>query len=200
MYFFYKILKTYRKYFGMICSYLCLIMLKSSGVEGKVVVKGYCLFDFSSGSSIVIEDNVFLVSSPFSTISDGSFLEIKVQRKGKLFIGMNFGISPSSVHVWESIHIGSYVNIGAGCLIMDTDFHSLDPILRSSPEGGEPGQYVRTCPIEIEDYAFIGARSIIGKGVTIGENSIIASGSVVVKSVPKNEVWGGNPAKFIRKI
>ena len=47
---------------------------------------------------------------------------------------------------------------------------------------------------------FIGTSCIIGKGVTIGENSVIAAGSVVVKNVPSNEIWGGNPAKFIRKI
>ncbi|WP_103192495.1 acyltransferase [Formosa algae] len=46
----------------------------------------------------------------------------------------------------------------------------------------------------------MGASSIILKGVTIGENSIIGAGSVVTKSVPCNEIWGGNPAKFIRKI
>jgi acetyltransferase-like isoleucine patch superfamily enzyme len=47
---------------------------------------------------------------------------------------------------------------------------------------------------------FIGARCIILKGVTIGEKSIVAAGSVVTKNIPEGEVWGGNPAKFIKKI
>lgn len=47
---------------------------------------------------------------------------------------------------------------------------------------------------------FIGARSIICKGVTIGDHAMIAAGSVVVGDVPANEVWGGNPAKFIKNI
>jgi acetyltransferase-like isoleucine patch superfamily enzyme len=38
------------------------------------------------------------------------------------------------------------------------------------------------------------------KGVTIGADSVIAAGSVVVKSVPAGEIWGGNPAKFISVI
>ena len=47
---------------------------------------------------------------------------------------------------------------------------------------------------------FIGANSIILKGVTIGERSIIGAGSVVTKNIPDDEIWAGNPAKFIRKI
>ena len=48
--------------------------------------------------------------------------------------------------------------------------------------------------------ASIGAASVILGGVTIGENALIGAGSVVTKDVPANELWLGNPAKFIRKI
>jgi len=51
----------------------------------------------------------------------------------------------------------------------------------------------------IQEGAFVGASSIILKGVTIGKHSIVAAGSVVSKSIPAGEIWGGNPAKFIRK-
>ncbi|WP_118422317.1 hypothetical protein [Bacteroides intestinalis] len=54
-------------------------------------------------------------------------------------------------------------------------------------------------PIIIEDDAFIGTRTIITKGVTIGTRSIIVVGSVVVCDVPPDEIWGGNPANFIKK-
>lgn len=53
-------------------------------------------------------------------------------------------------------------------------------------------------PIVIEDDVFIGAHSIILKGVNIGQGAIIAAGSVVTKSIPAYETWGGNPAKKIR--
>ena len=43
------------------------------------------------------------------------------------------------------------------------------------------------------------ARCIIGK-VTIGDKSIVAAGSVVTRDIPAGEIWGGNPAKFIKKI
>lgn len=57
----------------------------------------------------------------------------------------------------------------------------------------------RCAPITIEDHAFIGAHSIILKGVTIGKCSIVGAGSVVTHNIPEHEIWAGNPAKFIRK-
>ena len=55
-------------------------------------------------------------------------------------------------------------------------------------------------PVVIEHDAFIGAGSIILSGVTIGANSVVAAGSVVSRSIPANEIWGGNPARFIKKV
>ena len=66
-----------------------------------------------------------------------------------------------------------------------TDFHSLDPIIRAS---SEDQKHKKCGPVVIEDNVFIGARCIILKGVTIGENSIVGAGSVVTKSIPANEI------------
>ena len=52
----------------------------------------------------------------------------------------------------------------------------------------------------IGEDVFIGAHSIILKGVTIGARSIVGAGSVVTKDIPADEVWAGNPAKCIRKL
>lgn len=46
----------------------------------------------------------------------------------------------------------------------------------------------------------IGAQAIVCKGVSIGDNSIVGIGSVVTKSIPANQIWAGNPARFIREI
>jgi len=59
--------------------------------------------------------------------------------------------------------------------------------------------YTKIAKIKIKDGVFVGARALIMPGVTIGENSIVAAGSVVVKSVPPNTIVGGNPAKEIGK-
>lgn len=76
----------------------------------------------------------------------------------------------SVIQCHESITIGDYVNIGAGCMIMDTNFHSTGWRIRANREEDTQKKNVRTSPVTLEDYVFIGARSIICKGVTIGEN------------------------------
>jgi acetyltransferase-like isoleucine patch superfamily enzyme len=50
----------------------------------------------------------------------------------------------------------------------------------------------------VKDSVIIGANATICPGVTLGENSFIGAGSVVTKDVPPNEIWCGNPAKFLR--
>lgn len=120
-----------------------------------------------------------------------------VDRNAILTIGNHVGISQTALICHKSITIGNYVKIGGGVCIYDTDFHSLDPEIRKSKD--DLKQRIEK-PVVIKDNAFIGAHSIILKGVTIGENSIIGAGSVVTKSVPDNQIWAGNPAKFIRNI
>ena len=55
-------------------------------------------------------------------------------------------------------------------------------------------------PIHLGKKVWIGSGAIVLPGVTIGDNSVIAAGSVVTKDVPENSVYGGNPAKLIKKI
>ena len=74
--------------------------------------------------------------------------------------------------------------------------HSLDYQVRKNNRNDN----VLSSEIRIKSGAFVGSRCIILKGVTIGEHSIIGAGSVVTKNIPNNEIWAGNPAKFIRSI
>lgn len=121
-----------------------------------------------------------------------------VGRGAQLTIGNNVGLSSSAFACYEKITISDNVRIGGGCVLYDTDFHSLDVNERTSAP--ENKKNVKTKPIFIKRGAFIGGHSMILKGVIIGENSVVGAGSVVVKSIPDNEVWAGNPAKFIRRI
>ncbi|MDA8876461.1 hypothetical protein N9H94_03425 [Akkermansiaceae bacterium] len=59
---------------------------------------------------------------------------------------------------------------------------------------------IETAPITIGRKAFIGARSIILKGVTIGEGSVIGAGSVVVSDIPPHVIAAGNPARVIKNL
>jgi acetyltransferase-like isoleucine patch superfamily enzyme len=73
-----------------------------------------------------------------------------------------------------------------------TSGHPLEPSQRRSVTVGEP--------ISIERNVWIAAGATIIGGVTIGENSIVAAGSVVTMHVPPNTLVGGNPARHIRKV
>lgn len=57
-----------------------------------------------------------------------------------------------------------------------------------------------SAPIVVEDDVWVGAHSIILKGVTIGARSIIGAGSVVTKSIPADCVAAGNPCRVIKNL
>lgn len=120
---------------------------------------------------------------------------IWVMDSASLIVGNNSGFNGVFLYSSKSIIIGSNVRIGGGTRIFDTDFHPLNYIERRN---GKNGTFSKE--ILIEDDVFVGTNCIIGKGVKIGARSIVAAGSVVTKTIPSDEIWGGNPAKFIRKI
>lgn len=90
------------------------------------------------------------------------------------------------------------IEIGDNCLLAPgvhiyTATHPLDKAQRA--DAVEFGK-----PVTIGNNVWIGGRAIINPGVTIGDNAVIASGSVVVKDVPANVLVGGNPARIIKEI
>ncbi len=112
-----------------------------------------------------------------------------------LEIGDHFAMSGGAICVAERVRIGNRVALGANSTIADTDFHPLEPTLRRhSP------QQARTAPVLIEDDVFVGMNSLILKGVTIGQGSVIGAGSVITKDVPPHVIVAGNPARIIREI
>ena len=117
---------------------------------------------------------------------------------GRIVIGDNVGMSSTAIHCNLSIRIGNNVRIGGNTVIYDTDFHSLN--IESRIGERESIANVLRKEVVIGDNVFIGAHCTILKGVTIGDNSIVGAGAVVAKSIPPNEIWAGNPARFIRSI
>ncbi len=112
---------------------------------------------------------------------------------GEIIFGDNTGFSNITIVACTRISIGEHVYIGAGVCVYDTDFHSLRHQDRITRDSGAKA------PVTIGNGVFIGAQAIILKGVTIGDDSVIGAGAVVAKNVPAGEIWGGNPAKFIKK-
>lgn len=123
---------------------------------------------------------------------------IYVNSGAKLKIGNNVGISQASIICHHYIIIEDNVKIGGGVKIYDTDFHSINPMDRLNHNTDMRNK--KNAPVVLRENCFIGAGSIVLKGVTIGVNSVVGAGSVVTKSIPDNEIWAGNPARFIKKI
>lgn len=122
--------------------------------------------------------------------------------KAQIKIGNHVGMSQTTLFALEAdITIGDYTLLGGGVKVYSSDFHSLDyNNRRDQTIGGIDQQNRKSSPVTIGHDCFIGAGSIILKGVTIGDYSIIGAGSVVTKSVPAGEIWAGNPAKFVKRI
>ena len=106
------------------------------------------------------------------------------------------GISHSILCARENITIEDKVMLGGGVKIYDNDFHSIDFEQRFD----KPDTHIGKAPVLIKYGAFVGAHSIILKGVTIGAKSVVGAGSVVTKDIPDGEVWAGNPAKKIKTL
>ena len=108
----------------------------------------------------------------------------------------------------EKIEIGSYCLVSWNVGIADSDFHPLEPAQRLIDAQAlapyfkdQPARPIlKTAPVKIGDNVWIGMNAVILKGVTIGENSVVAAGSVVTKSVGPNVVVAGNPATVVKKF
>ena len=88
------------------------------------------------------------------------------------------------------IYIGEGTFIGHNVILVTLN-HDLNPNSRAD-------MYPK--PIHLGKRVWIGSGAIVLPGVSIGDNSVIAAGSIVTKNIPENCVYGGNPAKFIKNI
>ena len=101
-------------------------------------------------------------------------------------IGNNVTVK-CGVFLWDGITVEDNVQIGPNVTFTNDKY----------PRAKQVFELQRTV---IKKNASIGAAAVILGGVTIGENAMIGAGSVVTKDIPANELWVGNPAKFVRKI
>jgi acetyltransferase-like isoleucine patch superfamily enzyme len=109
----------------------------------------------------------------------------------KLIIEDNVMISyGTEISIANEVVLAAYSGVSIDCLIYDTDWHKIEKTDMQS-EG---------IPTRIGRGAWLGARVMVLKGVTIGENSVIAANSLVNKNIPDNVLAGGIPARVIRPI
>ena len=177
-------------------------LFKRVGISYKNIpkIKGQLLLKCEG--ILKIGQKIKINSGPSVNIIGGDIkTNIIISSNASLIIGNNVGISNSTIICRKSIVIESDVLIGGSCKIYDTDFHSLTYSKRIfSINNNIKDVDAKTAPVVIKKGAWIGGHAIVLKGVTIGENSIVGAGSVVTKNIPDNEVWAGNPARFIRKL
>ncbi len=119
---------------------------------------------------------------------------LAMEENSEVIIGDNVVLANgASIQASSKITIGNNVMIGINCFLVDTDGHDLDPSKRMTGD-------VKSGQITIENNVVIFYNSVVFKGVTIGENSVIGSCSVVTKDIPPNVFAAGNPCKVIRSL
>lgn len=127
---------------------------------------------------VIILENAQIGSN--CNICSHSFIENDVK------IGNNVTVK-CGVFLWDGLTIEDNVQIGASVSFTNDKY----------PRAKQSFELQRTL---IKKNSSIGAASVILGGIIIGENAMIGAGSVVTKDVPDNELWVGNPARFVRNI
>ena len=137
------------------------------------------------GPDTKIWQNVVVL--PGAVIGNGCNINAHCFIENDVTVGDNVTIK-CGVYLWDGIKIGNDVFIGPNVTFTNDKY----PRSKKYPE-----EYHKTV---IENGASLGAGSIILCGINIGENAMIGAGSVVTKSVPANQLWVGNPARFVREL
>ena len=174
--------------------------IRSQGViiDNKAKFYGMPIISMSINSEIIIGNNCTLCSdSKYTALGVNHPVIMRTLRpNSKIIIGKNTGISGASICSAIKITIGEECLLGANVIIADTDFHTIKPYQRRFNSNYDD---ISSKEVIIENNVFIGANSIILKGVTIGENSVVGAGSIVTKNVRRNSIVAGNPAIEMRK-
>ncbi len=141
------------------------------------------------GAPISIGDYATVIGAP-----DG-YVHLSVwpeeENRGEIEIGDYCLICPGvRISSAAAITIADNCMLANGVYVTDSDWHDI---------------YNRTTmgknrPIHIHENAWIGDSAIVCKGVTIGKNSIVGAGAVVVNDVPSNTIVAGNPAKVVKAL
>jgi acetyltransferase-like isoleucine patch superfamily enzyme len=160
-------------------------------VYGEKLRGNWCIV--RNKGKIELGKNVYLNSYPEGELYKTGLLAHL--NSSRIKIGNRCSLNGTVIHSRNAVIIGDNCMFGPGVVILDNDSHntSIDPIMRRSGK-------IADSPVIIGDNVWVGMRSIVLKGVHIGDNSIIAAGSVVTKSFPGNSLIGGNPAAFIREL
>ncbi|MFK7800600.1 MAG: acyltransferase [Anaerolineae bacterium] len=146
-----------------------------------------------NGKPLIHDAGKIIIADRCRFIATMGGLELGTGPDGTLEIGENTFINyGTSIAAMQHVKIGRDCNIGTYCMIMDNDFHRLEPEHRNE----QPD----SAPIVIGDNVWLGGRVIVLKGITIGDGSVVAAGSIVTKDIPPRSLAVGSPAKVVRQL
>lgn len=177
-------------------SWLWRLEARFKGVEfqGKCQFQGRPLISVARGAQIVLGDGVGFYSSTRANPL-GSFQPCVLRALApgaRLILGPRVGLSGTVLCAGAAIEVGEGTIFGSGAMVIDNDFHA--------PKGEwdwAADYQANARPVRIGRGAFVGARAIILKGVTIGDRAVIGAGAVVTQDVPPNSTAAGNPAHLV---
>lgn len=164
---------------------------------GRLKVTGPVTWLLDPEAVVEIGDGVVINSGSWQNAIAGQHRSLIYVRAGAtLRLHDSCGVSSVTIACTDSIEIESQVMIGGGTIIFDSDFHSI----RLAERWMDPDPGVKHKPVRIRTGAFVGACSVIARGVTIGERAVVGPGSVVLFSIPPETIWAGNPARLIGTV
>lgn len=172
---------------------VCEPLLKASCTRHGRNLRGGGFVPWISGTGDLIFGDDCKVVGKLSIVFGTRFSE-----RPTLQVGNRSGIGHDCQFVVaDRITIGDYCHIAGGTRMFDSSGHPLDPAKRLADL---PPDRDDVKPITIKDNVWVGGYSVIFPGVTIGENSVVATGSVVTADVPPNTLVAGYPARQIKRL
>ncbi len=142
--------------------------------QSRISIGAACKFNSSPFSNLIGINHPCIIA----TLREGADIQI----------GTGCGFSGTTIACAKKVVLGKNIRCGANTLITDTDWHNDD--VRTNPDA----------PVAIGENVWLGVNVTVLKGVSIGENTFVAAGSIVTKSLPANVVAAGCPCKVIRPI
>ncbi len=175
-----------------------LALLKATAQVGRCVqLRVHAEWSNGAPDQLVLGNHVILGTVVFH-----------IHERGVLRIGDYSALSGVRIECAERVEIGRYCQISYHVEIHDNNSHPVEADARREQIVGVHRDKDRfeniylsdTAPVLIGDNVWIGHDVIILKGVHIGDNAIVAAGSVVTRDVPANVIAAGNPARVVREL
>jgi acetyltransferase-like isoleucine patch superfamily enzyme len=161
---------------------------------------GLLIIDVYPGSTVSLGNDVTIVSDRKRATASTLYSNFKIKTfspSSEVTIGNHVGMTGTSITCRSrKISIGDNCGIGPNVVILDSDFHIPLPY----GDWFEYPGFEQDADVIIGNNVFIGLNSIVLKGVHIGNNCVVAAGSVVVSDIPSDSLAAGVPARVVKKL